>query len=406
MVIQQVRDTPAVRAEWQANQTARWGFNVSIHSPPSSVSPSANTSQALPGMWLVTDGASSFASERAFVGRDISQRAEAIANGILLGQSCGDADRTSCSTASASSRIPSFGNRVIVTPMADTGGGVISFALGTTILADDPTRMVLVFSTMNEFFDTMIASHPSDVVIQATDHLGAVRSQGGCAFSEALHSLSSVVEITTVATWTLSVGQCPSYIKKFDGEAKWLWVAGIVAATLLAIRLYIRALRKTWREHAQDEALAQQEVYSLIVGYICHEVRNPLHVLKSSFEVMSTVFTGSGGGGKSSNSLLSLSDDDKDGIVSDCNHAIGQMQVRITVAFLASLFQSDHHLIDYDVRLDYSRDRCACIPSTEHCQRRPGLSSNDERQVYADAQADLLGPRHLVITAAMPDVHG
>ena len=62
--------------------------------------------------------------------------------------------------------------------------------------------------------------------------------------------------------------------------------AAVVVATLLAIELCRHAQQKTMADAAAQQSVAQQQVYSLIVGYVCHEVRNPLHVLKSSLEAM------------------------------------------------------------------------------------------------------------------------
>ncbi len=99
----------------------------------------------------------------------------------------------------------------------------------------------------------------------------------------------------------------------------------IGVATLLCMEVYRRGLKKSWIESEQQQATSQQRVYSLIVGYVCHEVRNPLHVLKSSFEALTDAM---GIVALSAPGLLPLSEEDQAAVVDDGKNAMRQMEVR------------------------------------------------------------------------------
>jgi hypothetical protein len=86
------------------------------------------------------------------------------------------------------------------------------------------------------------------------------------------------------------VGACAAYRDVYSTSKRWLFVGIISFTTLVIAELYRRmALKRLLgqqvavKEHADQ---LQQQTHNVIVGYVCHEVRNPLHVFKSAYACM------------------------------------------------------------------------------------------------------------------------
>ena len=282
-VLDRIENTPAVRSEWEADASLRTGTNVTIFTA------GFHASDGQPRIWVVSSGYSTSKAQAIQVGRDVSSRIENLR--ALLDIEAHVADNTTESTT-PDTRVPSYSAQVAVTEIFTlTATNTSGFAVMTTIFDGDlaPARIVSVGAVIDSFVKDA-KSNQTGAVFEITDHMGHSVTRGDCALHSALTVLSGQVAITTSATWNISIGECPSFRSSYVTWRRWVLLTVILLATVLAMDVYRRMVRKSWAEVEQHTLKSQQQVYSLIVGYVCHEVRNPLHVLRSAFDTLLSAF--------------------------------------------------------------------------------------------------------------------
>ena len=351
-ILDQVVNTPAAIAAWEAKASARWGRDVKIFDG------GMNASVGRDALWVISSLESVSVNVSQWVGRDLGSRACNRLAFEQLSKTCQaatvasaggntDASDSSCSLIAPEMEVPSFGNAVVMTEFTRMKTGSYVTVLGTTIFPNDASRAVLVIAAMDSYFESTLG-HRTEAVIRVTDHRNNDLERGGCQLTEAISELRLSVPITTAVTWSVEIGQCPVFHAKFVTWDKWIYGAGVAAATLLIIELYHRMLRKSWADADNQQIVAEKQVHGLIVGYVCHEVRNPLHVLKASVEAMISALRRraaaqpispavsvdsrlSDAQHKRTLSVGSIgsagSDDEAECVISDCQLALAQMQV-------------------------------------------------------------------------------
>jgi muconolactone delta-isomerase len=172
-------------------------------------------------------------------------------------------------------------------PDFGTGEQVLSFMSITSIMDDDPTKhVVMTLSSPYSYLKTA-RTRPESTVATITDHFGVSVTYGDCEFSQTVYSLTETLPLTSSISWRFNVGQCPEYEAKFLTSKRYTVLAVCIVVTALALvtaavvmllqhRMVMQAVHQT---RAEEKSHAQQ----LIVGYVCHELRNPLHVVLTSF---------------------------------------------------------------------------------------------------------------------------
>jgi signal transduction histidine kinase len=188
----------------------------------------------------------------------------------------------------ATTPVPFFNNRVAVT-------GLFTFAIGfdpgviilTGVYDHDPmSQLVATVTLFSNFFDEMLALSPHAVLV-ITDQFGFKLNNSACALEEAEQVLSRSIPLTETVTWTVEIGQCVKYKDAFVTWRRNVMLAITISVTIMAegvclvIMLYQNKLIQQAVQRAREDEKAA--AHQLIVGYICHELRNPLHIIKTSF---------------------------------------------------------------------------------------------------------------------------
>jgi hypothetical protein len=276
-VLQRIENTAEARRKWEFDMSMQLNANVTISDA------GLNASAGEPYIWVISAGFSSTSTAVASVGRDVTSNPtfREVVAGIVA-----DIENGRLSTVSASIGIPAFEHEVHMTPMlVFQATGTTGVSLVTTVFKNDVTRLVVVSGVLGAFFADGLGNS-TGAVVSIKDHKGSVFARGGCDLRGSGSRIGGSVPVTTNATWSVTVGQCPTYATRFYTWKRWVFLAVIVFATLLAMDVYRRNVRKTQFENWQHALVAQQQVYRMIVGYVCHEVRTPLHVLRSSFDAL------------------------------------------------------------------------------------------------------------------------
>ena len=304
-------DIPA----WQANQTAVWGVPITYNA--FGFNGSANYSD----VWLVL-GTYSPTGRPGSVGLDVSAQPEVRES---IEDMRFDTLNGSFATLPSSFPVPAFGNEVAITRLAKFfGSSFTSFYIQTTVYHGSMDYLVTVASIVDPFFNQAFTG-ATRTVIEIQDHTGFGYVRGTCDLGDAINLRTEAMDITTQARWYLSMGQCPSFRNHYITWKRWAFIAVIIVITLLAMELYRRVVKKSWMETEQVQDRAQKQTYSMIVGYVCHEVRNPLHVVKSSFEAVTSALAEAVAAGFQSRELPLA---DQQAVVSDGYNGLTQMQVR------------------------------------------------------------------------------
>jgi hypothetical protein len=263
--------------------------------------------------------------------------------------------------------------------------GAKGFTLLTTLSTADsnPDLLLGLFSTFDNFTSSLLNQAP-DVAIEIVDHTGAALSYGrSCSMPDAVITRSHSIEVTTTASWTLRVGACAAYQNSYTTSKRWLFVGVVSFTTLVIAELYRRMALKRLadeqmavKEHADQ---LQQQTHNVIVGYVCHEVRNPLHVFKSAYACMRECLMeyrdmhGPLATRVWSDDVLTLEDGAQ---------AVLQMQAcsvhsLLMQALMCCLHYNKDYLLSWPVPF---------LP-VEHCERRAGPALNDERVIHALSSA-------------------
>lgn len=281
MYLECVLNQPANISAWESAASARQGTNISVFWPPSQ---HASVGQHF--IWVATDSSTGTnRSTATAVGRDVTSRAETraavthmltdIQNGV-----------ENLDASDEDDLMDSFGNSVGVPALHELyGSKAIGFAIITTLQPRRMDRLVQISSDINTFLSAVVALSPH-VGVSVSDHTNVTVTHGACNEHEYEAVVKASVNITNTITWRLEIGECPGYRAQFVTWKRYVYVVMVFLATLLCMEVYRRIVRKNAADAARLKAEAQQQVHALIVGYVCHEVRNPLHIVKASFETI------------------------------------------------------------------------------------------------------------------------
>ena len=197
-------------------------------------------------------------------------------------------DAPSFRSSARSKVFQTHNHSVVVTGLLDLsflGGryGMVSF---TTVFDDDPNAFVVIAVTMMDDFINSVHKISGDALVTITDHRGFQSSSGNCSVADVEQSLDQEIPLTRTADWLVQIGQCPQYKEHFVTMKRYVVLLVCIITTLLAITvaLFTLVFQRKNVQQALERARAEEKAaaHQLIVGYICHELRNPLHIVKSS----------------------------------------------------------------------------------------------------------------------------
>jgi hypothetical protein len=276
-ILQRVPNNASVIREWEKATSARMGVNVTVTTSVFNVSPGKEF------VWLVADTFYIDGRPGVVLGRDASSRPEVRAaidrmnDGILAG---------SAPVPGADSLVPAFGNAVSVSELhLFSRPSTFGFDVFSTMQPNDMSQLVMVTSIIDSFMNASV-SPTSNAVFRVTDHSGKSVERGGCAFSDRLSSFHNELSVTTRAVWVLTVGECPANRGRYVSWKRYGFLAITLLLTLLAMEVFRRTRRKYWLDNERMKTDAVQQLTAVIIGYLCHEVRNPLHVVRATFSAL------------------------------------------------------------------------------------------------------------------------
>jgi signal transduction histidine kinase len=188
----------------------------------------------------------------------------------------------------ATTPIPFFNSRVAVTGLYSFAPGLDPGAIILTGVYDsDPmSQLVATVTLFSNFFDDVKELSPHAVLV-ITDQFGYRLNGSGCVMEDAEQVLTREIPLTETVSWTVEIGQCAEYKGAFVTWRRNVMLAITISVTIMAegvclvIMLYQdKTIQQAVQRTREDEKAA---AHQLIVGYICHELRNPLHIIKTSF---------------------------------------------------------------------------------------------------------------------------
>lgn len=190
--------------------------------------------------------------------------------------------------------VPFYGHQVAVSGFLQFGtlNGLPGMLLFTTIFDADPSSYVIMTATLFDSFIANVTAVSQQAVIVITDHLGRSLEIGNCSLNNTEQILTRSVNLTAHSKWTVQIGQCPGYKTAFVTWRRYVILSICIATTVMALIVCVFVMKfqqkmvaqAVERTRNQEKALAHQ----LVVGYICHELRNPLHIIKTSFRSLVT----------------------------------------------------------------------------------------------------------------------
>jgi signal transduction histidine kinase len=165
--------------------------------------------------------------------------------------------------------------------------GFLSFV---TVFDEDPTAYLVMTATLFDDFVADFRRRSPQAALTITDANGFAFHSGNCDLVSAKQVLELEVPLTSAATWGIQVGQCPDYDARFITWKRYVILAICIVVTLLAV--LVSAVVLLYQERLVQDAIERirheekATAHQIIVGYICHELRNPLHIIKTSFSGM------------------------------------------------------------------------------------------------------------------------
>jgi hypothetical protein len=191
--------------------------------------------------------------------------------------------------------VPFFGHQVAVSGFLQFGStinGLPGMLLFTTIFDEDPSSYIIMTATLFDDFIANVTAVSPQAVLVITDHLGRSLEIGNCSLNNTEQTLTRSVNLTAHAKWTVQIGQCPGYKEAFITWRRYVILSICIVTTVMALIVCVFVIKfqqkmvaqAVERTRNQEKAVAHQ----LVVGYICHELRNPLHIIKTSFRSLVT----------------------------------------------------------------------------------------------------------------------
>lgn len=268
---------------WEAMASARYERNITI----TTIEPEhADVHDAF--VYVLQDAIPLSSVTAAWLGSRITATAP-------LHQAVTEAIQPVTARSNTSTLIPFCDHQVAVTGLyafdAVLGSSAVGKSAGimffTTVFDNDPSEFLVVTSTTLADYVDSVAAVSSEYVLQIQDHHGQSLSVGDCSLASADQLLEKSVELMSSASWTVRIGQCPRYKESFVTWRRYVIVAICVATTAMAIIVSILVMMYQRKAVQQVVEIIRNEektaALQLVVGYICHELRNPLHVIKTSF---------------------------------------------------------------------------------------------------------------------------
>lgn len=287
-LVARVRNTPADRAAWEAFATARNGYPVTITQIPGG----ADVNDEY--IYVILDVSPHTPTILSYVGLAVTFEPD-LRHAIYMLESM-IRENTTVSDVP----LPLFGKALSMTGIGSLSPfGVPGFgsALFTSVFDEDPMQYLLIATNSIDSFTTAVTATSPDVTVTLTDQMGNGYHFGSCADSDAVTRLVSHAFVGTVEagtqnpdSWKLNIGQCPSYSDEFTTPRRFVFIAAAVLSAVTAIALSVAVWRSADKRlamalenaHAEERIKAQQ----LVVGYICHELRNPLHIMRTAFQTV------------------------------------------------------------------------------------------------------------------------
>lgn len=127
----------------------------------------------------------------------------------------------------------------------------------------------------------------TEATFTISDSTGASFGGGPCKMSQADQVLDKIIQVTPETQWTFKVGQCPSYTAGFATWRRAVILAICIVLTLMA--MFVASFMMLYQDRRVSQSVERKlseeksQAHQLIMGYICHELRNPLHIIKTSF---------------------------------------------------------------------------------------------------------------------------
>lgn len=273
-LVVRVPRTAAALDDWVAKTSARYGSPVTVNA---AIYANPNASQFV---WLLQDPLPLNPTSMSLVGYSTSPQP--------LFQAYGINDTVQELLASLNDTVPDvpipmFGHHVSVTGLLpfEIASNLLGFEMFTPILFDahGPTALVATVTVFNVFFESVLNTS-ADATVVITDHYGRTTGVGSCTVADADQVLEAETLVTPTARWKIQIGQCPAYAKSFITFKRHLLLAIslVITALALAVTLLVFDRFDSQRRQTEEKSRAHQ----LIVGYICHELRNPLHIIRTA----------------------------------------------------------------------------------------------------------------------------
>ena len=269
-----VNNTLAARSAWQDFATARHGRPVFIVAPdPDPGPPDANDTE----IWVVQDalpvgGISEYFIGISYTAYDLPRQTVRALHGLTA------ANLTSSEVVSVSGllRLPG-----IPIPFA------ISFA---TVYDDDPSELLVAAPTAFNDFLVEVNDQSEHALFLLRDHVGRqLVGTSTCTFDQVQQNITAPVTLSSNVEWTITIGQCPKYAEAYVTWRRYGFLAICLVCTWLAVGCIVLGfvVFDKQAKSAEERLLSQQKENAnlAIVGYVCHELRNPLHVVKAAVRV-------------------------------------------------------------------------------------------------------------------------
>jgi heme exporter protein D len=278
-ILQRIPNTPAAKAEWARNASVRYNRTITPTVFPMLADKDDEE------VYIIADVVPDRRPQSDYIGFQVT-----VIDDIRLPLRAMRYHWDN--VANYSTLWPVFGKPTTFTglfamPDFGTGEQALSFMSITAIFDDDPTKhVVMTLSSPFSYLKTA-RTRPKSTVATITDHFGVSVTYGDCHSGDTVHVLRESLSLTSSISWTFEVGQCPAYEAEFVTSKRYTVLAVCIVVTVLALittavvmllqhRMVLQAVQQT---RAEEKSHAQQ----LIVGYVCHELRNPLHVVLTSF---------------------------------------------------------------------------------------------------------------------------
>jgi signal transduction histidine kinase len=280
-ILARVNNTKAAKDAWAAATSLRYNRTVT----PIILPPYADADD--PFVYMIQDDLPNIPSVTAYQGLEITVL-DHVRQPIWSMINHTSSSANTSVLVELFSKLVGFSGLIEFTRVLDVSQwGFLSF---TTVFDDDPTAYLVMTATLFDNFVADFKRRSPQAVLTITDANGFPFHSGTCTLKDAKQILELAVPLTSAATWRIQVGQCPEYEARFITWKRYIILAICIVVTLLAVM--VSAVVLLYQERLVQDAIERTRheekatAHQIIVGYICHELRNPLHIIKTSFTGM------------------------------------------------------------------------------------------------------------------------